>query len=103
MVSTYFQAKEYKLSSMDQPHFSPDWIILNNSALLSFVHIDILIGKAFLILLFCPNVTSNSWGNYLTFLVKFFLAIANVVQVLSFAADFNLFSCVFVSLTPTSP
>ena len=103
MVSTYFQAKEYKLPSMDQQHFSPDWVILNNLALLSFIYIDILIGEAFLILLFCPNVTSNSWGNYLTFLVKFFLAIANVVQVLSFAADFNLFSCVFVSLTPTSP
>ena len=99
----YFQAKEYKLSSMDQPRFSPDLIVLNNFALLSFIYIDILLGKAFLILVFHLNVTSSSLGNYLFFLVKFFLAIANVVQVLFFAADFNFFGCLFVSLSLTSP
>ena len=49
------------------------------------------------ILFFCLFVKNNSWGNSSTW--TFFLVILNVVPVLYFAADFNLLSSVFASLT----
>ena len=74
----------------------PDWIILSTWTLLSFVSVDILLMDGFLIFLFCFVVRNNSWGNYSSW--EFFWIIFNVVLVLFFAADFNLFSCAFVSL-----
>ena len=51
----------------------------------------------FLILVVCLVVRNNSCGNYST--SKFSLFPLDIVPVLVFAADFNLFNCVFVSLT----
>ena len=59
---------------------------------MSFMSADILLAKAFLILVafFAIN---------LFFILTFFLVIFNMAPGLYFAADFNLFNCVFVSLT----
>ena len=53
-----------------------------------------------LILVVCLVVRNNSCGNSSS--SKFFLFILNIVLVIFFAADFNLFSRVFVSLTHAS-
>ena len=55
---------------------------------------------AFLILVVCLVVKSNSCGNSSS--SNFFLLVLNIVPVLFFAADFDLFNCVFVSLTLAS-
>ena len=78
----------------------PDWIILDIWALLSFVSVDIFLAKAFLLLLFRLDFRNNSCGNSLSW--KFFLDVLNVIPVLFFATDFNLFNYVFVSLTLAS-
>ena len=62
--------------------------------------VDILIAKAFLILVVCLVVRNNSCDNSSS--SKFFLFNVNIVPVLFFAADFNLFNYVFVSLTLAS-
>ena len=79
------------------PRNLPDWIALDNKDLLSFIFTSILLAKAFLFVVFCLVVKNNSWWKSSSW--KFFLVILNVVPLLFFAADFNLFSCVFVSLT----
>ena len=62
----------------------PDWIILDVSALLSFISVDTLLVKAFLILVvslllgICRNSSSS----------KFFLLNLNIIPVLFFAAEF---------------
>ena len=81
----------------DEPKDPPDWIIWDNLALLSFISVNIFLGKKFLILVVCRVVRNNSWGNSSSW--KFFLVILNVAPVLFFVADFNLFSCIFISLT----
>ena len=58
-----------------------------------------LLAKAFLILVVCLVVRNNSCGN--SSLSKFFLFNVNVVPVLFFVTDFNLFNHVFHSLTVT--
>ena len=63
----------------------PDWINLDILTLLSFVSVDILLAKAFLILVACL-VRNNLCGNCST--SKYFLFNFNIVI---FAADFNLF------------
>ena len=68
----------------------PDRIILDTSTLLSFVFVNILLAKAFLILVVCLAVKDNSCGN--SSYSKFFLFILNIVPVLFFAADFNSFN-----------
>ena len=55
---------------------------------------------AFLILVVYLVVKSNSCGNSSS--SNFFLLVLNIVPVLFFAADFDLFNCVFVSLTLAS-
>ena len=65
--------------------------------MLSFISVDILLVMVFLILVVCLVVRNNSCGNYST--SKFSLFTLNIVPVLVFAADFNLFNYVFVSLT----
>ena len=57
-----------------------------------------LLMKAFLILVFSRVVRNNSRGNNSS-TWKFSFIILNVVPVLFFAADFNLFSYALVSLT----
>ena len=59
--------------------------------------VDMLLAKAFLILVVCLVVRNNLCSNYSS--SKFFLFNLNIVPVLFFSADFNLFNCVFVSLT----
>ena len=82
-----------------EPKDSPDWIIFDIWALLSFISVDIL-AKAFLILVVClvvrNNLCVNSWSS------KFFLFNLNIVPVLFIAADLYLFNCIFVSLTLAS-
>ena len=76
------------------------WIILDIWDLLNLISVDILLAKAYFILVFCLIVRNNSCGSSSS--SKFFLFNLNVFPVLFFAADFNLFNCVHVSLTLTS-
>ena len=69
-------------------------------ALLTFISVDILSAKAFLILVVCLVRRNNSCDNSSS--SKFFLFNRNIAQVLFFVADFNLLNCVFVSLTLAS-
>ena len=78
----------------------PDWIILDIWVLLSFIYVDILFAKTFLILVVFLAVRDHSCGNFSS--SKFLLFRLNVAPVLFFAADFNLFNYVFVSLTLAS-
>ena len=78
------------------PKDPPDWTVLNIWALLSFISVDIFLAKAFLTLVVCLVVRNKSCGNSLSSM--FFLFILNIVHVLFFAADFNLFNCVSVKL-----
>ena len=80
-----------------EPKDPHDWIILDIWALLSFISVQILLAKTSLILVVCLVVRSNSYGSSLS--STFFLFNFNLVPVLFFAADFNLFNCVFVSST----
>ena len=73
-----------------------DWMVLGNCFLLSFRSVNILLAKIFQIFLFYLIVRNNSWCNSSS--LKFFLVILNVVPALFLRADFNFFSCVFVSL-----
>ena len=82
-VSAFFP----KLANQE-PKGLPDWIILDFWALLSFLSAEILLAKAFLILVACFVVRNNSWG--ISSSSKFFLLILNIVYVLLFAAAFNL-------------
>ena len=56
-----------------------------------------LLAKAFVILVVCPVVRSNSCGS--SSCSKFFLFNLYTVPVIFFTADFNLFNCVFANLT----
>ena len=67
------------------------------SILLSSISVEILIANAHLILVVCFVVRNNSCGN--SSFSKFFLGNLNAVLVLFFAADFNFFNCIFVTLT----
>ena len=51
----------------------PDCIILDNWALLSFIYVDILLAKAFVILVFCIGVNNNKWGKSLHLEISFLL------------------------------
>ena len=74
-----------------------DWNILEKWALQSSVSVDMLLAKAFLILVISLVVRNNSCGNPLS--SKFFLFILNILSVLFSATDFDLLKyCVFVSL-----
>ena len=77
----------------------PDWVILDIWAILSFIPVDIFLAKAFLILVVCLVVRNNSCGNSAS--SKFFLFNLNIVPLLFLAAVYNLFNCLFVSLTLT--
>ena len=59
-----------------------------------------MLAKAFLILTDCLVVRNNSCVNASSW--EFFLFILTIGPVLFFAEDFNLFYCVFFSLTLTS-
>ena len=86
--------------SNQEPRDTPDSIILDVWVLPSFISVYILLTKVFLILVVFLVVRNNSCGNFST--SKFFLVNFNVVPILFFAADYSLFSCVFVSLTLAS-
>ena len=77
--------------------YPPEWTILATWHILSFIPVDILLVKTFLILVFHLAIKNNSWGNSSTW--QFFLAILMLFQYYFFATDFYLFSCVFLSLT----
>ena len=74
-----------------------DWIILDIWLSLSFIFVDIFLPKVFLVWVVCLVVRNNSCGN--SSCSKFFVFNIYYVLVLFFAADFNLFNCVFVRLT----
>ena len=79
-----------------EPKDLPDWIILGIWALLSLISVDILLAKAFFILVVCRVVGKSSCGNSSS--SKFLSVNVNNVPVLFFVADFSLFNCGFVSL-----
>ena len=62
--------------------------------------VDILLAMAFLVLVVCLVVKNNSCGYSSSW--KFFLFDLNIILLLFFAEDFNLFNCVFVTLTLAS-
>ena len=97
-IATFVGAFFPKLAN-HEPKDPPDWIILDIWAWLSFISTDILLAKVFLILVVCLVVKNNLYGNSSS--SKFFLFDLNIVIVF-FAADFDLFNCVFVSLTVAS-
>ena len=84
-----------------KPKDPPYWTIWDIWALLSFISVDILLANTFLNLVVCFVVRNNSFGNSSS--SKFFLFNLNIVPTLFFAADFNLFNCIFVSLKDCSP
>ena len=59
--------------------------------------IDILLAIAFHVLINCLVVTNNSCD--ISSSLKFFIFNLNIAPFLFFEADFNLFRCVFVTLT----
>ena len=59
-----------------------------------------LLAVAFLILVVCLAVRNNSYCNSSS--GKILIFILKIVHVLFFAADLNLFDCVFVSVTLAS-
>ena len=65
----------------------PDCIILDNWALLSFIYVDILLAKAFVILVFCIGVNNNKWGKSLHLEISFLLFLI-------------LFHCYYLLQTP---
>ena len=79
---------------------SPNEIIIDNWALLSFISVNIFLAMGLLIFVVCFVVRNNLCGNSSSW--KIFLVIFNIVPVIFFGAGFNLFSCVFVSLTLVS-
>ena len=79
----------------EEPKDPPNWIILDIWAWLSFTSVEILLAKAFLILDVYLVVRNISSGN--SSLSKVFLFNLNIVQVLFFAPDFNLFNYAFVT------
>ena len=78
----------------------PGWSNSDIWALLSFISVDILSGKAFLTLVVCLVVRNKSFGNSSS--SKFFLFYINIVPVIFFDADFNLLNCLFATLTIAS-
>ena len=98
-IAVFVSAFFTKLPNQE-PKDPPDGIILDISALLGFISVDILLAKTFLVLVVCLVVRNNSCDNSSS--SRFFLYNYNVVPVLFFAADFNLFNCVFVGLTLAS-
>ena len=73
------------------------WNILDMWALLSFISVEILLAKGFLILaisylIVFLDVRNNSCSNSLS--LKFFSSNYNIVPVLLFATYFKLFNCV---------
>ena len=78
----------------------PDWIILDNCTLLNLIFVDIVLAMTFLISIVRLVARNNSCSNSPSW--KFFV-FNNIVPVFCFfAADFNLFNCVIVSLTLAS-
>ena len=76
-----------------EPKYPLDWIVSDIWVLLSFIYVAILLAKGFLVLVVCFVVKNYSCGNSSS--LKLFLVDLNVVSVLFFATDFNLFNCVF--------
>ena len=75
------------LSSL--PKKPPDLIILLICALESFISVDVLLLKAFLIFVFCLVVSNNSCGQSLP--LNIFKLILKVVPVLFLTASFSFF------------
>ena len=79
------------------PYNPPEWIILENWALESFMSVNILVLNAFLSFIFCLVVNNNSWGKL--FPLNVFKPIFRVVPVLFLPAVFSFFSWVSVNFT----
>ena len=73
------------------PKAPPDLTNLFICALLNFISADILFSTFFLNLFIWVCVKNNSWSK--STLLKFFLPILKVVQLLRFTASFNFFIC----------
>ena len=90
-VSTFFSRLPYQ-----EPKDPADWIILDVWALLSFISVEILLENAFIsvfvLLLEIIHVAILHLESFSYLFLILFLSYF-------FAADFNLFNCVFVSLT----
>ena len=96
VVATFVPAFSPKLAK-GEPKDPPIWIISHIWVLLTFISRDISLAKTFLFFVVCLVFRNNLCGN--SSYAKFFLFNLNVAPVLFFAADFNLFNCVFFSLT----
>ena len=83
-----------------EPKVVPDLNICDIWDLLSFVSVDLLLAKVFLIVVVCLVVRNNSCGNSSS--STFFLFNVNTVPALFFAAHFDLFNSAFFSLTLAS-
>ena len=76
-----------KMANLLLLNISPDWVILDIWVLLSFISVDILLAKVFLVLVVCLVVGNNSCGNSLS--SKFSSFKLNIVTLLIFVVDFN--------------
>ena len=82
-----------------EPKYPPYWVILDIWALLSFISVDILLAKTFLILVVCFVVRYNSCDNSSSYIFSYLILV--LFGSCLFAIDFNLFNFVFVCLTLT--
>ena len=95
-IATFVSAFLPKLA-IQEPKDQLNLIILDIWTSLRFTSVDILLTKAFLILVVHLVVTNNSCENSSSW--KFLLFVLNIAKVLFCVADIILFTCVFVSLT----
>ena len=96
-TATFVNGPENLLN--DDPKIPPDWIILDISALESFISVDIWFSNTFLKIVFCLVVNNNSWGKL--FPLNILIFTLKVTPVLFLTTDFSLFNCEFDNLTIT--
>ena len=96
-TATFFNGPANLLSNY--PTNSPDWIILEISALESFRSVDILLLNTFLSFVFCLIVNNNSWGR--SFPSSILKLILRVAPTLFLKGVFSFFNRVSDNLTFT--
>ena len=80
-IAIFFSAFIPNLPNYEQK-VPPSWIVLDVWFLLSFISVDVLLAKTFLILVVCLDVRNNLCGNSSS--SKFFLFNLNIAPVLFF-------------------